>query len=318
MSQVVHLVAKVSRHGKGRKLGTDQAEIKGEMRAQIGGPFDCSRITTEPLRHLTRGLQKSLIGARQIAIGADQVPSAGHGRQHVGQVGVTAYGVMDLVRGNRRDPQSARQLPQQVVSLVVAWDPVMPDLEMQTVAEQVPQFVRSRQGSRKVTPGRSTGDGSLPAGGQGMYTRVSCRLGQIRPGIDGPVLFASHLGTSHQSGKNGVGTGRSGEKNQMVCCLAVSGFGPVMASRPTSSADRLVAFGAGDIPRLGSGDRFRVTGGVPVESDLYPVDHRHAEMTGGLHDLDRPVEAVVVRDSQRGVSQLRGARHQLMRMGSPI
>ena len=58
--------------------------------------------------------------------------------------------------------------------------------------------------------------------------------------------------------------------------------------------------------------------GTAVECDLRPGDGTHPECLRGVRELERPVDAVVVRERERLVPELRGARSELLRLRRPV
>ena len=206
VTEILHLAAEVPRHGERRKVGTDQSQIEGESLPQRRSPTHHSRVAGEPSMLLIRRLEEPLVGARPKSVRFDQVTATGDGGEHVCQMGIAAHGVVDLVGGDRRDAQPLGHLPQQIVAVIVPGHAVMPQLDVEPRPEQLSQPASLGDGCGDVTTPRRPRHRPLPAAGETEQVGVSCRLGQVAPGVRGPVLLTPELGSGHQPGEGGIGS----------------------------------------------------------------------------------------------------------------
>ncbi len=122
---------------EGGKSRGDQSEVECEMFPQLRGLLHRPRIGAEPLGHLVGGLQMAVVGGRPEAVGLLQASSPRHRGEHLGQVGVVAMGIVDVVGRHHRDPQPGRQIPEGVVAGVVLGHQVVPQLDPEAITEQL-------------------------------------------------------------------------------------------------------------------------------------------------------------------------------------
>ena len=107
--------------------------------------------------------------------------------------------VVDIVRGNGRQPQATSDLDQHLVAQVVLRHPVMPELDVETAGEELTESGCSFAGSGDVTPLRCTGHRPLPAAGECDEVTVAGRLLQLGEAVDRPILLPPVLAAGDEA-----------------------------------------------------------------------------------------------------------------------